>query len=131
MKWPLLISIAIRIYFFFKRIKIFLICFENSKANPFKYNIWTFYFRNVKEYLLNSNTTLEFDVIVSNFGEDSFETTFVMTYPTNGIFYKRSEIKIPGLICTESTNKTVVCDIGNPLPSGKIVSFLYFFIYFL
>ncbi|CAH1104262.1 unnamed protein product [Psylliodes chrysocephalus] len=82
---------------------------------------------NVKEYLLNSNTTLEFDVIVSNFGEDSFETTFVMTYPTNGIFYKRSEIKIPGLICTESTNKTVVCDIGNPLPSGKIASFKVFF----
>lgn len=83
-----------------------------------------FCYRNVEKYLLGSNRNLEFDVIVSNFGEDSFETTLEMNYP-EGIFYKKVEQKpgMPGILCSDSENKTITCDIGNPLPAGKIASF--------
>lgn len=77
----------------------------------------------MEKYLLGSDKDLEFDVIVSNLGEDSFETTFEIKYPER-IFYKKTESKpnMPAILCSPSENRTVICDIGNPLPSGKIVS---------
>lgn len=83
-----------------------------------------FVYRNVEKYLLGSNRNLEFDVIVSNFGEDSFETSLEMKYP-EGIFYKKVEAKpeMPGILCSDRANRTITCDIGNPLPAGKIASF--------
>lgn len=83
-----------------------------------------FIFRNVEKYLLGSNRNLEFDVIVSNFGEDSFETSLEMKYP-EGIFYRKVEPKLgmPGILCSDTENRTISCDIGNPLPAGKIASF--------
>ncbi|XP_057656467.1 integrin alpha-PS2 isoform X1 [Diorhabda carinulata] len=80
---------------------------------------------NVDKYLLGSNTTIEFDVIVSNFGEDAFETTFEITYP-EGVFYKGWSKKI-GWLCNDVGNRTVLCEIGNPLPSKKIANFKVLF----
>ncbi|KAJ8967511.1 hypothetical protein NQ314_002826 [Rhamnusium bicolor] len=80
---------------------------------------------NVEKYLLGSKKDLEFNVIVSNFGEDSFETTFEMKYP-EGIHYKKfeTESNMPGILCSPNIeNRTITCDIGNPLPQGKIALF--------
>ncbi|KAJ8912906.1 hypothetical protein NQ315_017236 [Exocentrus adspersus] len=78
----------------------------------------------MREFLLGSKKNLEFFVIVSNFGEDSFETTFELKYP-EGIFYKKMEAApdMPGILCSPSENRTIICDIGNPLPSQKIAKF--------
>ncbi|CAH1154080.1 unnamed protein product [Phaedon cochleariae] len=79
---------------------------------------------NVNKYLLGSNRNLEFDVIVSNFNEDAYETTFELKYP-EGIFYKKIDTmpNSPGILCSSRENRTVVCDVGNPLPAGRIASF--------
>lgn len=63
-------------------------------------------------------------MIVSNFGEDSFETSLEMKYP-EGIFYRKVEATpgMPGILCSDTENRTITCDIGNPLPAGKIASF--------
>lgn len=73
--------------------------------------------------MLDSNTNLEFDIIVSNLGEDSFETTLDLVYP-EGIYYKKTEVKedMQGILCSAGENRTISCDIGNPLPARKIVS---------
>ncbi|XP_050304300.1 integrin alpha-PS2 isoform X2 [Anthonomus grandis grandis] len=87
--------------------------------------------KNVQKYLLDSNTNLEFDIIVSNFGEDSFETTLDMTYP-EGVYYKKTEVKEDmqaiGILCSTGENRTISCDIGNPLPARKIASFRMIFV---
>ncbi|XP_076250512.1 integrin subunit alpha inflated isoform X1 [Rhynchophorus ferrugineus] len=83
--------------------------------------------KNVEKYLLDSNTNLEFDVIVSNLGEDSFETTFEVTYP-EGIYYRKYEPKNNDVLCSAGTNRTISCDIGNPLPANKIANFKMIFV---
>ncbi|VEN53155.1 unnamed protein product, partial [Callosobruchus maculatus] len=80
--------------------------------------------RNVEKYYLGSDKDLEFDVIVSNFGEDAFETTLELKYPER-TYYKKFETRkhMPGISCSPGKNRTVICDVGNPLPSGKIAIF--------
>ncbi|CAG9770067.1 unnamed protein product [Ceutorhynchus assimilis] len=87
--------------------------------------------KNVEKYLLDSNTNLEFDIIVSNFGEDAFETTLDLIYP-DGIYYKKTEIKedLHGILCSSGENRTISCDIGNPLPANKIAKFKMIFVPF-
>lgn len=77
--------------------------------------------------MLDSNTNIEFDIIVSNLGEDSFETTLDMIYP-DGVYYKKYEVKddMKGILCSSGENRTISCDIGNPLPAGRIVSLRVF-----
>ncbi|CAH2004735.1 unnamed protein product [Acanthoscelides obtectus] len=79
---------------------------------------------NVEKYYLGSDKDLEFDVIVSNFGEDAFETTLELKYPER-TYYKKFETRkhMPGISCSPGKNRTVICDVGNPLPSGKIAIF--------
>lgn len=64
---------------------------------------------------------------MSNLGEDSFETTLDLEYP-EGIYYKKTEVKedMQGILCSAGENRTISCDIGNPLPARKIVSKNYF-----
>ncbi|XP_060537100.1 integrin alpha-PS2 isoform X2 [Cylas formicarius] len=90
------------------------ICIPNLHVNVIK---------NVEKYLLDSNTNLEFDVVVSNFGEDSFETTFYLTFP-EGIYYKKTE----GALCSTRENNTITCDVGNPLQTSKIAKFKVIFV---
>lgn len=79
--------------------------------------------------MLGSSEKLKVDVIVKNDGEDSFETTFDMTVPP-GVNYVKieridNENDIPVQCSAPSavTNNTLHCDIGNPLPRNKYVSF--------
>ncbi|KAI4461764.1 integrin alpha [Holotrichia oblita] len=83
---------------------------------------------NVERYLLASNEVLYFDITVSNNNEDSFETTFSVQIPEDVNFTKVEDSGDVKITCREiSSNYTIVCDIGNPLPAQKIVNFKMFF----
>nr|XP_022917597.1 integrin alpha-PS2 isoform X1 [Onthophagus taurus] len=80
---------------------------------------------NFERYLLGSKEKLEFDVIVENAGEDSFETTFSIQIPEGVDFNKvvevdRNEVRVS---CTAGENNTINCDVGNPLPTKTIAHF--------
>lgn len=77
----------------------------------------------MEKYLIGSNRKLEFDVTVSNSGEDSFETTFEMKYPRGIFFNKIGSKSDETILCSPRENQTLKCDIGNPLPAGKIAQF--------
>jgi len=81
------------------------------------------------KYILGGNESLTVDVLVSNYGEDAFESNFYMTVP-QGLDFKSTkklgESHETSFICTapnEKTNYTLRCDIGNPLPAKKSVNF--------
>lgn len=81
------------------------------------------------KYILGGNESLTVDVLVSNYGEDAFESTFYMTVP-QGLDFKSTkklgESRDTSFICTapnEKSNYTLRCDIGNPLPAKKSVNF--------
>ncbi|KAL0113860.1 hypothetical protein PUN28_011297 [Cardiocondyla obscurior] len=83
---------------------------------------------NVKKYLLGSGKRLELEILVQNVGEDAFEATYNLKLPA-GIDYIKIErietLEIP-VHCSapkQSNNNTLRCDIGNPLPQGKLVKF--------
>ncbi|PSN37770.1 hypothetical protein C0J52_13179 [Blattella germanica] len=82
----------------------------------------------VERYLLGSGNRLELDVIVENRGEDSFETMFTMNVP-GGVHYvkvERLESADKDVLCSApsfSNNRTLKCDLGNPLPQNRIVRF--------
>lgn len=84
---------------------------------------------NVNRYLLGSGKRLEIDVIVKNEGEDSFESMFYMKMPPGINFFNTErlsgslEIPIKCSPPSETTNNTMKCDIGNPLPKDKLVHF--------
>ncbi|KAL3268811.1 hypothetical protein HHI36_007907, partial [Cryptolaemus montrouzieri] len=78
---------------------------------------------NVQQYLFGSKENLNLTIIVNNNGEDSFGTTFSLVYP-DGIYYKKVDDKSQQhATCRNSENRTLNCDIGNPLPAGSIVKF--------
>lgn len=84
------------------------------------------------KYLLGANESLTVEVLISNTGEDAFESNFFMNIPT-GLNYKSTkkigESRDTSYICTapsQATNNTLKCDIGNPLPAGKSVNFKVF-----
>lgn len=81
------------------------------------------------KYILGGNESLTVDILVSNHGEDAFESTFFMTVP-QGLDFKSTkklgESRDTSFICTAPsaiTNYTLKCDIGNPLPAKKSVNF--------
>lgn len=79
-------------------------------------------------YLLGSKEPLTIDVSIANRGEDAFEAGFYMTVPP-GLNLRKVEQSVANrdtlVTCTPptaATNNTLKCDIGNPLPAGKVVS---------
>lgn len=77
----------------------------------------------MKKYLLGSKEKLEFEVVIKNEGEDSFESTFDLQLPSGVNFKKvieleKTEVRV---LCSSAPNNTIRCDIGNPLPARKIV----------
>ncbi|KAL7028917.1 hypothetical protein ACKWTF_006042 [Chironomus riparius] len=81
------------------------------------------------KYILGGNESLTVDILISNHGEDAFESTFFMTVP-QGLDFKSTkklgESRDTSFICTAPsamTNYTLRCDIGNPLPAKKSVNF--------
>lgn len=91
-----------------------------------------FNFRSIKSFILGSNEKLKVDVIIQNEGEDSFETTFVMTIPSGVNYVKiervddndNNDIPVQCSAPSEMTNHSLYCDIGNPLPRDKSVSLI-------
>ncbi|XP_055845069.1 integrin alpha-PS2 isoform X2 [Episyrphus balteatus] len=85
--------------------------------------------KTVNKYLLGSREPLQIEVLISNFGEDAFEAGFYMTMPENLDFKKIQQIgdaRDAPITCTapsQFTNYTLKCDIGNPLPAGKVANF--------
>lgn len=78
---------------------------------------------NVQRYLFGSRDTLNLTVIVNNNGEDSYGSTLVLEYP-DGIYFKQvKDLSQHHVLCSPSENRTIKCDIGNPLPAGSIAKF--------
>lgn len=82
--------------------------------------------RSVEKYLHESRQNLNFSVEVQNTGEDAFETMFYIHLP-NGIHFKKAidtDSTQTRILCSPvPTNNTIYgCDIGNPLPAGRVVS---------
>lgn len=80
---------------------------------------------NVNKFILSRENVLLLDILVANRGEDAFEANFYIKIPPM-VFYKRvteekTEVKIS---CSETEEELLHCEIGNPLPGGKIVSAL-------
>ena len=82
-----------------------------------------------ENYLLGANESLIVDVLITNHGEDAFESNFFMNIP-KGLNYKSTrkigDSRETSYTCTAPsvhTNNTLKCDLGNPLPAGKSVNF--------
>lgn len=80
-------------------------------------------------YILGSKDLLVFEIRIHNYGEDAFEAGFFMTVPS-GLNFRKIErvgdIRDTPITCTApsaSTNNTLKCDIGNPLPRDKVAHF--------
>lgn len=93
-------------------------------------------YRTDDRYLLGSKEPLTIDVSIANRGEDAFEAGFYMTLPP-GLNLRKVEQSAANrdtlVTCTPptaATNNTLKCDIGNPLPAGKVVSIYLNYILF-
>lgn len=78
---------------------------------------------NVEKFLLSRENVLILDVFVANRGEDAFESNYYVKFPPS-VFLKqvteeKTEVKIS---CSQKEVDLIHCEIGNPLPAGKIVS---------
>jgi Integrin alpha len=100
-------------------LKTSVVCFKSIKFSPLS---------NVEKYLLGSERRLEINVEVFNGGEDAFESMFYLTIPPglNYINIERlgadSTVAVQCSAPSSTTNNTLRCDIGNPLPSRKLVN---------
>ncbi|KAJ8683507.1 hypothetical protein QAD02_019299 [Eretmocerus hayati] len=85
--------------------------------------------KNVEKYLLGSKELLNLDVSIRNAGEDAFEATFYLQLPPGIDYVKKENDKGSNEVIVQcsppktSNNNTLRCDVGNPLPGGKIVTF--------
>lgn len=77
----------------------------------------------VNRYLLGSGELLEVEVTVTNIGEDSYESTFEMSTPSDVHYVNVQSLSELRVTCDEFNN-TIRCDIGNPLPQNKISKFV-------
>ncbi|XP_044732044.1 integrin alpha-PS2 isoform X2 [Chrysoperla carnea] len=84
----------------------------------------------VNKFVLGSNEKLKIDVEVQNEGEDAFEAMFNMKIPEGVNFTKierldssKADIPVTCSAPSSANNRTLKCDIGNPLPRDKLVHF--------
>ncbi|CAG7835819.1 unnamed protein product [Allacma fusca] len=86
-----------------------------------------------KSFLIGSTERINIEVEVKNLGEDSYESMLYMTVPPSLAYVSVDRLdtnkKVP-VLCSPpapSTNNTLRCEIGNPLPrSGHVKFKLYF-----
>lgn len=70
--------------------------------------------------MLGTKEPLIFSVLITNNGEDAFEAGFYMTIPEDLNYKKYTKLGDLPVTCTQITqqqNRTLKCDIGNPLPA--------------
>lgn len=78
---------------------------------------------NYQKFLLSRGNVLILDVLVSNRGEDAFESNFYIKIPPMVFFTQATEEKTEVKIsCSDIGDNIIKCEIGNPLPQDKIVS---------
>nr|AVP12651.1 integrin alpha 2 [Littorina littorea] len=80
-------------------------------------------FRITAAHIIGSGTELEIMVIVENRGEDAFNTKLFTTLPPGVSFRNRAAVSSVVPIGCGTVNNIVICDLGNPLPSGEKSSF--------
>lgn len=83
----------------------------------------SFLFRSDEAFIMGSTERIWIEIQVENNGEDSFESMLYIKVPA-GLSYvtadpldTRKDIPILCSAPTPSTNNTVRCDVGNPLPT--------------
>lgn len=79
-------------------------------------------------YLLGSDDLLVFEILIANYGEDAFDSAFIMNVP-HELDLKKTEIlgEDTPITCSAPSidNDNILnCRIGNPLPSGKLVRYI-------
>lgn len=93
-------------------------------------NYFSIFRRNDGKFVLHPTNVnyLDLDVSVANQGEDSYNSVFKLKLP-QGLTYSNvknieSFEKVSGICLppTSDNNFTIICNIGNPLPKGKMVS---------
>ncbi|EFA09341.2 Integrin alpha-PS2-like Protein [Tribolium castaneum] len=78
----------------------------------------------VQEYYLDSGENFYLNISVTNNGEDAFESTVEVKYPDGFFYISSQDIQVVShVLCSASENFTIKCDIGNPVPSNKVVNF--------
>ncbi|XP_044269454.1 integrin alpha-PS2 isoform X2 [Tribolium madens] len=78
----------------------------------------------VQEYYLDSGENFYLNISVTNNGEDAFESTVEVKYPDGFFYISSQDIQVVShVLCSASENFTIKCDIGNPVPSNKVVHF--------
>ena len=86
-----------------------------------------------KSFLMGSTERINIEVEVDNNGEDSYESTLYMTVPSSLSYVSVDRLdtnRKVAVLCsppTPSTNNTLRCDIGNPLPRFERVKFKLYF----
>ncbi|KAL4222463.1 hypothetical protein ACF0H5_018503 [Mactra antiquata] len=77
-------------------------------------------------YTLGEDKKIEIIVLIENRAEDAFESILNITFPPGVTFYrtKNKKFEIPMFCDSSSKNtSTVICDLGNPLPSKSKTNF--------
>ncbi|PVD29861.1 hypothetical protein C0Q70_09118 [Pomacea canaliculata] len=80
-------------------------------------------FRITNAHIIGSGTELEIMVIVENKKEDAFNTKLFVTLPPGVSFRSKAGEKSVVPVGCGTLDDVVVCDLGNPLPSGANSSF--------
>ncbi|XP_063227924.1 integrin alpha-PS2 isoform X2 [Bacillus rossius redtenbacheri] len=77
----------------------------------------------VTQYLLGSGDRFVIEAAVENRGEDAFEAVYELFLPVGMSYINYEHTPESPVYCTRVNNTFVRCDVGNPLPEGKLVRF--------
>ncbi|XP_046616678.1 integrin alpha-PS2 isoform X1 [Neodiprion virginianus] len=106
-------------------ISIMKSCGQDNVCIP---NLELYATKSVEKYLLGSGNRFELDIVVQNTGEDAFEATYYLQLPKAIDYIKveqidKNEILVLCSAPNLKNNNTLKCEIGNPMPSEKLVHF--------
>ncbi|XP_051153057.1 integrin alpha-PS2 isoform X2 [Leptopilina boulardi] len=80
----------------------------------------------VEKYLLGSGQDFHITVTVKNLGEDAYEAMFYLQLPPHVQYINFEQFNNTGVLVqclAPNQNNILRCDIGNPMPRGKMVKF--------
>lgn len=80
----------------------------------------------VEKYLLGSGQDFHITVTVKNLGEDAYEAMFYLQLPPHVQYINFEQFNNTGVLVqclAPNQNNVLRCDIGNPMPRGKMVKF--------
>ncbi|KAF2896830.1 hypothetical protein ILUMI_09340, partial [Ignelater luminosus] len=77
----------------------------------------------VNSYVYEVGKSLEFDVMIKNVEDDSYNTKFFVHFPKGITFKVASKDDGTKLPCSSINETLLSCDIGNPLPKSSVIRF--------